>query len=105
MFKGLTPHQLHYDVRNVRFRFLAHIEDGYDSRMRQAPCSLRFPEETLAILAFLMRRLAGHGNGFHCDHAVDLWIVRLVDNTHGSPSQLAQDLVSSKTFGAGIVHS
>jgi hypothetical protein len=29
----------------------------------------------------------------------------LVDNTHGSPSQLAQDLVSSKTFVAGIVHS
>ena len=73
--------------------------------MRQAPCSFGLPDEALAILALLFRRLAGQGNGFHRDHAVDLRIARLVDNTHGSPSQLLKDLVSPKTFALGIIHS
>jgi hypothetical protein len=28
----------------------------------------------------------------------------LVDNTHGSPSQLGQDLVATKTFAPAIIH-
>jgi len=71
---------------------------------RRAARSFRFPEETLAILAFLFRRLAGQRNGLYRDHSIDLGIARFVDNTHGSPSQLGQDLVSPKTFVPAIIH-
>src|ERR1039458_8147440 len=86
LVEGLPPNKLHYDVRSARLWFLAHIEDGYDSRMRDAARSFRFPEETLAILVFLFRRLASQRNGLYRDDAVDLGIARFVDDTHGSPS-------------------
>jgi len=38
------------------------------------------------------------------DDAIDLGIARFVDNTHGAPSQLGQDLVSPKTFAPAIIH-
>src|SRR5712672_179300 len=92
----LSPNKFHYDVRSARLRFLAHIEDGYDSRMRQAARSLRFPKEALAIVEFLFRGLASQRNGLYRDDAIDLRIARLIDNTHGSPTQLGEDLVSPK---------
>src|ERR1035437_9909381 len=104
LVEGLPPNKFHYDVRSARLWFLAHIEDGYDSRMRHAARSFRFPKETLAILAFLFRRLTGQRNGLYRDDAVHLGIARFVDNTHGSPSQFGQDLVSPKTFAPAIIH-
>ncbi len=53
--------------------------------MRQAACSFCFPEETLAILKFLFRGLAGQRNGFYRDDAIDLGITRFVDNTPMAP--------------------
>src|ERR1700687_3670907 len=104
LVERLPPNKFHHDVWSARLWFLAHIEDGYDSRMRQAARSFRFPEETLAILAFLFRRLAGQRNGLYRDHSIDLGIARFVDNTPGSPSPLGQDLLSPKTFVPAIIH-
>src|SRR5216684_5277282 len=94
--EGLSANKFHYDVRSARLRFLAHIEDRYDSMMRQAARGFRFPNETLAILAFLFRRLASQRNGLYRDDAIDLGIARFIDNTHGSSTQLGKDLVSPK---------
>src|ERR1035441_2647645 len=85
--EGLPPNKFHYDIRSARLWFLAHIENGYDSRMRQAARSFRFPEEALTILAFLFRGLAGQRNCLYCHDAIDLGIARFVDNTHGAPSE------------------
>jgi hypothetical protein len=57
--------------------------------MREAARGFRFPEETLAILQLLLRRLAGQRNGLYRDEAVDLRVASLVNNTHGSPTQLS----------------
>src|SRR5258708_36714021 len=100
----LSPKQFHYDVRSARLRFLAHIEDGYNSRMRQTARSFRFPKETLAILEFLFRGLASQRNGLYRDDTIDLGIACFVDNTHRSPTQLGEDLVSPKTFAPAIIH-
>src|SRR6266481_3483523 len=102
--EGLSPNKFHYDVRSARLWFLAHIEDGYDSRMRQAARSFRFPKETLTIVKLLFRGLASQRNGLYRDDAIDLRIARLIDNTHGSPTQLGEDLVSPKTFALAIIH-
>src|ERR1035438_9952916 len=104
LVEGLPSHKFHYDVRSTRLRFLAHIEDGYDSWMRQAARRFRLPEETLAIFAFLFSTLAGQRNSLNRDDAVDLGIARLVDNAHGSPSQFGQDLVPPEAFALAIVH-
>src|SRR5208337_5101960 len=104
LVERLARNKFHYDIRSARLRFLAHIEDGYDSRMRQAARSFRFPKETLAIVALFFRRLAGQRNSLYRDYAVDLGIARFVDNAHGSASQLGQDLVSPKTFAPAIIH-
>src|SRR6266446_2457178 len=100
----LSPNKFHYDVRSARLRFLAHIEDGYDSRMRQTARSLRFPKETLAIFKLLFGGLASQRNGLYRDDAIDLGIARFVDDTHRSPTQLGEDLVSPKTFALAIIH-
>src|ERR1700704_5332593 len=100
----LSPNKFHYDVRSARLRFLAHVEDGYDSRMRQAARSFRFPEESLAILKLLFRGLASQRNGLYRDDAIDLRIACFVDNTHGSTPQLGEDLVSPKTLALAIIH-
>ena len=55
LVEGLPPNKFHYDVRRVRLWLLAHVEDSYDSGMRQAARRFRFPKETLAILEFLFR--------------------------------------------------
>src|SRR5216684_4809886 len=102
--EGLSANKFHYDVRSARLWFLAHIEDGYDSRMRQAARSFRFPKEALTIVKLLFRGLASQRNGLYRDDAIDLRIARLIDNTHGSPTQLGEDLVSSKTFALAIIH-
>ena len=60
---------------------------GYDSRVRQTSRIFRFPEETLAILSFFFGRLA-YQRYSPDRYAVDFRIVRFVDDTHGSPSQL-----------------
>src|SRR5467141_1516380 len=104
LVEGLPPHKFHYDVRSTRLRFLAHVEDGYDSRMREAARSFRFTKETLAILELLFRRLASQRNGLHRNDAINLGIARFVDDTHGSPTQLGEDLVSPKTFALAIIH-
>src|SRR3984893_12403391 len=104
LVEGLPPNKFHYDIRSARLRFLAHIEDGYDSRMRQAACSFRFPKETLAILEFLFRGLASQRNGLYRADAVNLRVARFIDNTHSSPTQLGEDLVSPKTFAPAIIH-
>src|SRR6202163_3953279 len=96
--EGRPRHKFHYDVRSARLRFLAHIEDGYDSRMRQTARSFRFPKETLAILKLLFRGVAIQRNGLYRDDPIGLGITRCVDNTHGSPTQFGEDLVSPKTF-------
>src|ERR1039458_42231 len=105
LVEGLAPDKFHYDVGHAPLWFLAHIEDGYYSRMRQAARSLRFAKETLAILAFLFRGLTGQRNGLYGDDSVDLGIARFVDNTHGSPPQLGEDLVAPKTFAPAIIHA
>src|SRR5258708_37048577 len=105
LVEGLPRNKFHYDVRSARLRFLAHIEDGYDSRMRQAARSFRFPKETLAILKLLFRGLASQRNGLYRDDAIDLGIARFVDNTHGSPTQRDEDLVSPKKFAFAIIPS
>src|ERR1019366_9322452 len=102
--EGLPPNKFHYDIRSARLWFLAHIENGYDSRMRQAARSFRFPEEALTILAFLFRGLAGQPNCLYCHDAIDLRIARFVDTTQGAPSQLGQHLIAPKTFAAAIIH-
>src|SRR5882762_593622 len=104
LVEGLPSNKFHDDVRSARLRFLAHIEDGYDSRMRQAARSFRFPKETLAIVTLLFRRLASQRNGLYRDHAINFGIARFVDDTHGSPTQLGEDLVSPKTFALAIIH-
>src|ERR1700719_89778 len=104
LVEGRPRHKFHYDVRSARLRFLAHIEDGYDSRMRQTTRSFRFPKETLAILKLLFRGLASQRNGLYRDDPIDLGIARFVDNTHGSPTQLGENLVSPKTFAFAIIH-
>jgi hypothetical protein len=103
--RDCSPDKFHYNVRNTSLWFLPHIEDGYDSRMRQAARSLGFPQETLAILAFLLRRLADQGDGLHGYHAVDLRIARFIDNTHGShvPSS-ARTWYRPKRSFAAIIH-
>src|SRR5580693_1039349 len=68
--EGLPRNKFHDDVRSVRFRFLADIEDGYNSRVRQAARSFRLPEETLAIIEFLFRRLTGQRNSLYRDHTI-----------------------------------
>src|ERR1035438_7912079 len=90
LVEGLAPDKFHYDVGHARLWFLAHIEDGYDSRMRQAARSLRFAKETLAILAFLFRGLTGQRNGLYGDDSVDLGIARFVDNTHRSEEHTSE---------------
>src|SRR3979411_1403319 len=102
--ESLPPNKFHYDVRSARLRFLAHIEDGYDSRMRQAARSFRFPKETLTIVKLLFHGLASQRNGLYRAHAINLGIARFVDNTHGSTPQLGEDLVSPKTFAPAIIH-
>src|SRR5260370_29481126 len=102
--EGLSANKFHYDVRSARLRFLAHIEDGYDSGMRQAARSFRFPNETLAIVKLLFRRLASQRNSLYRDKAVNLRVPRFIDNTHGSSTQLGKDLVSPKTFPPAIIH-
>ena len=72
--------------------------------MRQTARRFCFPKETLAILAFLFQRLAGQRNGLYRDDAIDLRIARFVDNTHRSPTQFGEDLVSPKTFALAIIH-
>src|ERR1700675_2507871 len=104
LVEGLPAHKFHYDVRSARLRLLAHIEDGYDSRMRQAASSFRLPKETFAIVKLLFRGLASQRNGLYRNDAVNLRVARFVDNTHGSPTQLGQDLVSPKTFALAIIH-
>src|SRR6202521_2781072 len=104
LVEGLPPNKFHYDIRSARLRFLAHIEDGYDSRMRQAARGFRFPKETLAVLKLLFRGLASQRNSLYRDDAIDLGIARFVDNAHRSPTQLGQDLVSPKTFALAIIH-
>src|ERR1700687_1354144 len=104
LVEGLPAHKFHYDVRSARLRFLAHIEDGYDSWMRQAARSFRFPTETLAIVKLLSRGLASQRNGLYRDDAVNLRVARFIDNTHGSPTQLGEDLVSPETFALAIIH-
>src|SRR6202521_6472097 len=104
LVEGLPPNKFHYDVGSARLWLLSHIEDGYDSRMRQAARSFRFPKETLAVLKLLFRGLASQRNGLYRDDAIDLGIARFVDNTHGSPTQLGEDLVSPKTFAFAIIH-
>src|SRR6202140_5661991 len=104
LVEGRPRHNFHYHVRSARLRFLAHIEDGYDSRMRQAARSFRLPKETLAILKLPFRGLASQRNGLYRDDAIDLGIARFVDNTHGSPTQFGEDLVSPKTFAFAIIH-
>src|ERR1019366_1342294 len=97
LVEGLAPDKFHYDVGHARLWFLAHIEDGYDSRMRQAARSLRSAKQTLAILEFLCRGLAGQRNCLDGDASVDLGIARFVDIPHASPPQLGEDLVGHKT--------
>src|ERR1700730_17766517 len=104
LVEGRPRHKFHYDVRSAPLRFLAHIEDGYDSRMRQTARSFGFPKETLAILKLLFRGLASQRNGLYRDDTIDLGIARFVDNTHGSPTELGEDLVSPKTFAPAIIH-
>src|SRR5438309_3480881 len=100
----LSPNKFLYDVWSSRLRFLAHIEDGYDSRMRQTARSFRFPKETLAIFKLLFRGLASQRNSLYRDDTIDLGIARFVDDTHRSPTQLGEDLVSPKTFALTIIH-
>src|SRR5271166_7206762 len=64
----------------------------------------RLAEETLTIFEFFFGRLANQRNGFYGDGAVDLVIARLVDHTHGAPSQFGQDLVAAKAFAFAIIH-
>src|SRR5580692_7611640 len=104
LVEGLPRNKFHDDVRSVRFGFLAYIEDGYNSRVRQAARRFCFPEKPLAILEFLFRRLTSQGNRLHSDHTIDLGITRFIDDTHRSPAQLGQDLVATKTLGSVIVH-
>src|ERR1700674_526570 len=104
LVEGLPPHKFHYDVRSTRLRFLAHVEDGYDSRMREAARSFRFAKETLAILKLFFHGLASQRNGLYRDHAINFGIARFVDDTHGSPTQLGEDLVSPTTFALAIIH-
>src|SRR5450755_1488867 len=104
LVEGLSTHKFHHDVRGARLRFLADIEDGHDSGMRKASGGFRFPNETLAIVAFLFQRLAGQGNRLYRDDPVDLGIAGLVDNAHGSSSQFGEDLVSPETFAPAIIH-
>src|ERR1017187_936171 len=94
LVEGLAPDKFHYDVGHARLWFLAHIEDGYDSRMRQAARSLRFAKETLAILAFLFRGLTGQRNGLYGHASVDRELARFVDHPHGPPPQHGEDPVA-----------
>jgi len=72
--------------------------------MRQAARSFRFPKETLAIIKLLFRGLASQRNGLYRDDAVNLRVARFIDNTHGSPTQFGEDLVSPETFAPAIIH-
>src|SRR6202034_4466921 len=47
LVEGLPRTKSHDDVRSVRFGFLAYIEDGYNSRVRQASRRFCFPEKPL----------------------------------------------------------
>src|SRR3982074_958899 len=104
LVEGLAPNKFHHDVRSARLWLLAHIEDGYDSRMRQAAGSFRLPKETLAILKLLFRGLPSQRNGLYRDDPVNLRVARFIDNTHRSPTQLGEDLVSPETFASAIIH-
>src|SRR5580658_4723282 len=103
--EGLPPNIFHHDIRSVGIRLLTHIEDSYDSRMRQPPRSFRFAKEPLAIFKLLFWGLTGQRNGLYRHNAINFGIARFVDDTHGSPSQLGQDLVAPKTFAPAIIHS
>src|SRR5712671_3078739 len=102
--EGLPPNIFHYDVRGARRWFFAHIEDSYDSGMRQAARSFCFPNETLAIVKLFFGGLPSQRNSLYRDDAVNLRVARFIDNTHGSPAQLAEDLVSPETLALAIIH-
>src|SRR6266851_1267648 len=102
--QGLPRNIFHHDVRGARLRLLAHIEDGYDSWMRKAASSLRLPDEALAVLKLLLRRLAVQRDCFYRNHTVDLWVAGLVNHAHRAPAQFGQDFVTAKPFAPVIVH-
>src|SRR5271156_184203 len=101
----MAAHEFHHNVGSVGFRLFAHIEDGYNPRMRQAPRRFGLPKESFAILPLFFRWLAGQGKSLYRNDPVYFRIARFVDHAHGSASQFSEDLVSPKTFGLMVIPS
>ena len=102
---------LHHDVRRHAVQFFADIEDGDDARMRELSRGLSLHKKSLPVLPFLLRILAHNGNGFNGNQAVDFRVTGFVDHTHGSTTNLCQNLVATESgvlrrgHGSAVKHT
>jgi len=88
----------------VTFVLFPNIKNCHNSRMLETPYRLGFANKALAKLLFLFRFLVVQGNRLQGDQPVDLRIASLVNDAHGSASQLRYDLIPAESSALSIFH-
>src|SRR5580698_4146913 len=95
---------LHDEIRIMCVGFLAHVKNGDDTGMREAPRGFSLAQKPLAKLTKCFARLMGKRDAFDGDRAVDLWIPSSVHHAHGASSDFVEDFVSPEASITGGIH-
>ena len=88
LVEGLPGDELHGDI--VQSGLLADAIDGHDVRVVQARRRLRLALEPLQALR--IKQAVGRQH-FQCDVPAEGNLLRLVDDAHAAPADLAQDAI------------
>src|SRR5262249_23631378 len=100
LFERRTVHQLHVDECGLAF--IGDVVNGDDVRMRKDARRLRLAKQALAQpFAFGFVRQFAPPDALDGDHPAYCRVLRLIDDAHGAPPELADDLIATDLLHVG----
>jgi hypothetical protein len=95
LLQGHTRYQFHDDATGVVFRIIEGVVNGNDRGVSQSAGRPDFAHKHFMRAAGSFPRRSAEGENFQGNFAADGGVGSPVDNTHGAPAQLGNDIVSS----------